>query len=324
MGAMLYMQQKDGRFLGSKQPAFEAGKTFEDADAVFFDANGDGHQDIYVASGGYNSFLPEDGNLQDRLYLNDGKGQFIHSANSLPAMLVSKSCVRVQDINGDGSPDLFVGGRVIPGRYPETPVSYLLINDGKGKFTDQIKTIAPALQNAGMITDAAWVDLNGDKKQDLIVVGEWMPVQVYLNTNNKLEIGTNQYFDKSYSGWWNKLQVGDFNKDGKPDLIIGNNGLNTQCHVSDQEPASLYYKDFDDNGSIDPICCFYIQGKEHPYVTRDELLDQMSIMRTRFTDYKGYADATMETIFTKDELKEVKRLQGQLPHHRLLRKWGRW
>lgn len=306
----LYVQQRGGKFTLSQQAAFEADKNAEDADAAFFDANGDGHIDLYVANGGYHNFLPDDGNLQDRLYLNNGKGQFTKSNDALPPMRVSKSCVRAQDINGDGSPDLFVGGRVVPGRYPETPESFLLVNDGKGHFTNQVATMAPALQKAGMITDAAWVDMNGDKQPDLVIAGEWMPIQVFVAANNKWQPATPQYFDKEYKGWWNKLLITDLNKDGKPDIIAGNNGLNTQCRVSDKEPATLYYKDFDDNGAIDPICCFYIQGKEYPYVTRDELLDQMSIMRTRFTDYKSYADATMETIFTKEELAGVNSLQA--------------
>ncbi len=306
----LFIQQKNGQFIPKMQAAFEADKISEDADAVFFDANGDGFIDLYVVSGGYHNYTPDDALLQDRLYLNDGKGNFIKSMNALPEMHVSKSCVRVADINGDGYPDLFVGGRVMPGRYPETPQSYLLINDGKGHFTDQIATLAASLQKIGMITDAAWIDLNGDKKHDLVVVGEWMPVTVFINTNGKLENKTKDYFDKSYSGWWNKLIVGDFNKDGKPDLVIGNLGLNTQCKASDKEPAEMYYKDFDDNGSVDPILCFYIQGKSYPYVTRDELLDQMSSMRTRFTDYKSYADATMKEIFTADEMKGINHLQA--------------
>lgn len=308
--AVLYLQQKGGRFMASRQAAFEADKNCEDADAAFLDANGDGQLDIYVASGGYHNYTPDDGLLQDRLYLNNGNGGFSKSADALPAMRVSKSCVRVHDVNGDGFPDVFVGSRVIPARYPEIPASYLLINDGKGHYTDQMATIAPALQKAGMVTDAAWIDLNGDQKKDLIVTGEWMPVQVFIQQNNKLELSTRQYFDKDYTGWWNRLSVGDFNKDGKPDLVIGNLGLNTQCRASEQEPATLYYKDFDDNGSIDPIFCFYIQGKNYPYVTRDELLDQLSIMRTRFTDYKSYADATMESIFSKEELAGVQQLQA--------------
>ncbi|WP_448636245.1 FG-GAP repeat domain-containing protein [Pedobacter panaciterrae] len=254
--------------------------------------------------------LQQTHHCKTELYLNDGKGNFRQAVNALPKMLSSKSCVRVTDFNQDGHPDLFIGGRVVPGRYPETPASYLLINDGKGNFKDQVETIAPQLQKAGMITDAAWVDLNGDKKQDLIIVGEWMPVTVLISNNGKLIDKTTDYFDKPFSGWWNKLLVDDLNNDGLPDIVIGNTGLNTQCKATEQEPAEMYYKDFDDNGSVDPILCFYIQGKSYPYVTRDEMLDQMSIMRTRFPDYKSYADASMKDIFTKEELNGVSRLKA--------------
>ena len=298
----LYLQQKGGTFTKKPEPVFEADKQSEDADAVFFDANGDGFADLYVVSGGYGSYAPADPLLQDRLYINDGKGNFTKAAGALPAMLVSKSCVRVNDVNGDGFPDLFVGGRVIPGRYPETPQSYLLVNDGKGHFTDQIAALAPTLQKVGMVTDAAWIDLNGDNKNDLVVVGEWMPVTVLINVNGKLENKTKDYFDKEYSGWWNKISVGDFNKDGKKDLIIGNLGLNSQCKATDAQPAELYYKDFDNNNYVDPILCFYIQGKSYPYVSRDELLTQINGLRKKFTDYKSYADATIEDVLTPEQL----------------------
>ena len=308
--ARLYLQQKDGRFVQKATPAFEAGKSCEDADALFFDANNDGFIDLYVASGGYHNYMPGDTLLQDRLYMNDGKGGFCKNNSALPAMHVSKSCVRASDINGDGFADLFVGGRAVPGRYPETPQSYLLVNDGKGHFTDQTASLAPALQQPGMVTDAAWTDLNGDRKNDLVVIGEWMPVTVYINRNGKLENKTSQYFTKQYTGWWNKLSTGDFNHDGKTDLIIGNQGMNTQCRASDKEPAEMFYKDFDDNGSVDPVLCFYIQGKSYPYVTRDELMDQMSFTRTRFADYKSYADASLTDIFTAEELQGAQHLKA--------------
>ena len=306
----IFIQQKSGQFIRKAEPALEADKGSEDADAVFSDVNGDGFPDLYVAAGGYHNYTADDKLLQDRLYLNDGSGKFTKAMNALPVMRGSKSCVRVADFNGDGYPDFFIGGRVVPGRYPETPESFLLINDGKGHFTNQIAALAPALQKAGMVTDAAWTDMNGDKKEDLVVVGEWMPVSVFINTGGKLENKSRDYFDKDYSGWWNKLLVKDMNGDGKPDLVIGNLGLNSQCKVSDKEPAEMYYKDFDDNGSVDPIFCFYIQGKSYPYVTKDELLDQMSTMRTRFTDYKSYADVTINDLFTADELKSAGHLQA--------------
>ncbi|WP_159468191.1 VCBS repeat-containing protein [Dyadobacter sp. 3J3] len=304
----LFLQQKNGSFVSKPVSAFEADKQSEDTDAAFFDANGDGFVDLYVTSGGYANFMPEDVLLQDRLYINDGKGNFTKKTDALPQMLFSKSCVRVTDFNGDGKQDLFVGGRVIPGRYPEAPRSYILINNGKGQFIDQTAQIAPELERIGMVTDAVWTDMNGDKKPDLVLVGEWMPITVLVNAGGKLTNKTLDYFEKAYSGWWNKILVDDINGDGKPDFVAGNIGLNTQCKASDAEPVEMVYKDFDDNGSVDPIMSFYIQGKSYPYVTRDEMLDQMSIMRTRFQDYKSYADASVTDIFTPEELKDASHL----------------
>ena len=184
--SQLYLQQKDGRFLMKATSAFDADKGSEDVDAAFVDVNQDKKLDLYVASGGYGNFMPEDKWLQDRIYLGDGKGNFTRSPNALPEMLTSSSCVRPSDVNNDGAIDLFIGGRVIPGRYPETPRSYLLINNGKGQFSDKTKALAPQLERVGLVTDAAWTDLNQDNSKELIVIGEWLPVTVFRNLNGKL------------------------------------------------------------------------------------------------------------------------------------------
>ncbi len=305
-----FVQNKNGSFTPKPQPAFENDKQSEDSDALFFDANGDKFLDLYVCSGGYGNFSPNDPALQDRLYLNDGKGNFTKNTAALPAHLVSTSCARAADVNGDGALDLFIGGRVAVGRYPEHPLSILLINDGKGHFSDQTKRLAPTLSTLGMVTDAVFHDLNQDGKIELIVVGEFMPITVLGFDNNIFTDVTNRFFDKKYSGLWQKILLEDLNGDGKMDLVVGNLGLNSPIKASDSEPAELFFKDFDDNGAVDPILCFYNQGKTFPYVTRDELLEQISIMRGRFPDYKTYSEATLETIFTKDELKGATRLEA--------------
>jgi len=306
----IFIRQKEGGYKPLANPAFAADRNSEDAAAVFLDANKDGFADLYVASGGYHHYVPDDSLLLDRLYMNDGKGHFRKATNALPAMTASKGAVASADVNGDGAPDIFVGGRVIPGRYPETPQSYLLINDGKGHFTDQTTQLAPALQQIGMVTDAVWIDLNKDNKPELVVTGEWMPIKVFGIDAGKLKDVSGNYFDKERSGWWNKLGFADLNNDGRPDLVAGNMGLNTQCTASTSKPAELYYKDFDENGSVDPIFCLYIGDSSFPYVTRDELLDQISATRNRFTDYKSYADVTLEKIFTAEELKGAKKLSA--------------
>ncbi len=294
---VIFMQNQAGSFTPKPQSAFESDKASYDTDALFFDANGDKFLDLYVCSGGYGNYQPNDKALQDRLYLNDGRGNF--TKTTLPTMLTSTSCVRAGDVNGDGKVDLFVGGRVVVGSYPTAPMSYILINNGQAKFNIQTPE---KIKQIGMVTDAAWVDLDGDKKQELIVVGEFMPITVFKVEKGKFENVTDNYFDKTYAGLWNKLLVEDLNNDGKMDLVVGNLGLNSQIKASEKEPLNLYYKDFDENDSVEPILCSYIQGKSYPYLTRDELLEQLPLYRKTFTDYKTYSEATVEDIFKNGEL----------------------
>ncbi len=310
----LFLHQKNDRFVAVKTPDFEADKGCHDGAAAFLDANADGSPDLYVASGGYHD-LPAEGKtplLQDRLYLNDGRGNFRRSPNALPNVPGSKGCVAVGDINRDGRPDLFVGGRVVPGRYPETPASYLLVNEGNGpdgqpRFSDKTALLSADIQYIGMVTDAAWADLNLDNVPELVVVGEWMPITVFGVVGGKLVNQTATYFAEPCRGWWNKLTVADLNNDRKPDLFVGNWGTNSQIRASDAQPADLFYADFDKNGSVEPVLCSYVQGKAYPYVTRDELLNQIGGYRARYPDYASFADATMETIFG-DGLAKAKRL----------------
>ena len=305
----IFLQQKNGALVLKNMPAFEEDKKYKDAAITVFDANGDGKLDIYIASGGYDNLSQKDSLLQDRLYLNDGKNNFIKT-NSLPDTRGSKSCVKIQDINGDGATDIFVAGRVVPGRYPEAPKSFILINDGKGNFSDQTAKFCPELTKLGMVTDAAWVDLDLDKKNELVIVGEWMPVTVFRQENGKLVNATSRFFDKAYPGWWNSITVGDFNGDNRPDLICGNMGLNTQFKADQKEPLEMYYSDFDSNGSVDPIFSFYIQHKRYPYITKDELGAQLPVMKKRFFTFKSYADITMEDLFQQDELKNAGHLSA--------------
>lgn len=300
----IYVQQPGGKF---SPLAINIGdeNTSAISAAVFFDANGDGYPDLYTARGGYSLFQPNTASLQDELFLNDGKGNFQLAETALPNLSASsKSCVRPCDFDNDGDMDLFVGGRVIPGAYPVTPRSFLLVNDGKGHYS-----ISPTpFDSLGMVTDARWVDLNNDGRKDLILCGEFMPIKVFINLPGGFEDRTGEYFEENQNGFWNCITVTDVDGDGKPDIIAGNLGQNSQIRVSDKEPGELYYHDFDNNGSIDPFFSFYIQGKSYPYVSRDELNNQIYPMRLKFHSYKAYADASINDIFSEKELAEASKL----------------
>jgi hypothetical protein len=304
--AHLFIQQKGGQF---KSVGFSGSEGFEDSDALFVDIDLDGDVDLYVASGGYANLEPTSTYLQDRIFINDGKGNFSLSKNKLPLPAGSHSCVTQIDLNGDKLPDFFVGGRVIPGQYPVIPQSHLLLNQGNGRFLDVSKNY-PEIQSIGMVTDAEFKDLNGDRKPELVIIGEFMPIQIFNFDQGKAKNVNASFFNESPSGLWNTLVIEDLNKDGKLEILVGNQGLNSQYKASVSEPMELYVKDFDSNGSIEPILTTYVKGIKVPFLTRDELLEQISMMRPRFTDYQSFAEAKLTDIFTEDELKDAKIYQA--------------
>lgn len=303
----LWVQQKNGLFKRTSITAFMIDAASEDVDAIFFDADNDSDLDLYVVSGGY-EFKPTDRALQDRLYRNDGAGNFRKSEASLPEMMISGSCARAADVDDDGDMDLFVAGRVVPGRYPESPPSKILINNGGGVFSDGTQQYGSGFEALGLITDAFWVDLNKDSKPDLITCGEWTPIQVHINENNRLVNRTSMYFKEPLYGWWNCLTAADLDGDGDQDVVAGNMGLNNQMKATQKEPVTLVYSDFDSNGSVDPVLNYFIQGKSYPYATRDELADQLPSIKKKFNSFQSYSTATIGNIITPAQLQTAKTL----------------
>ncbi|MEP6616232.1 MAG: VCBS repeat-containing protein [Ginsengibacter sp.] len=302
--SQLFIQTEGGHFLNKPEQAFVQDALAEDIAAVFFDADHDGDIDLYVGSGGY-EFSAEDPALEDRLYINDGLGNFTKKEHAIPGALVSTGCVAAADINQDGTIDLFVGGRCIPGRYPVAPQSKILLNDGHGNFNDATMNVCPGLKNIGMVTDALWLDLNKDKKPDLVIIGEWMSPGIFLNVNGKLTNASSSFIRFPAKGLWNKIYAADFDNDGDTDLVLGNQGLNNQFHASEQEPESMYYKDFDGNGSVDPVLFYYAGGVSCPAYSRDDIVQQMPFLNKKFIYYTDFADATLNTLFTPEQLKDA-------------------
>jgi hypothetical protein len=300
----LLIQQRDGSFARSNEAIFARDAISEDLGAVFFDANGDGRPDLYVVSGG-NEYSEGASALQDRLYLNDGGGKFHKVEGSLPSESASGSRVVAADYDGDGDSDLLVGGRVVPWRYGTDPQSMLLRNDGSAHFTDVTATLAPELAHVGMVTDAIWRDVDGDGRLDLVVVGEWMPITIFRNIGGgKLKRLQVPRLEKS-DGWWNRIVAGDFNSDGRVDFVVGNLGLNGRLHATEQEPVTMYVKDFDGNGFLEQIISVYNQGVSYPLPLRDDLIKALPYLKARFLNYKNYALQTATDIFSPKDLSDA-------------------
>jgi enediyne biosynthesis protein E4 len=289
----LFIQDKSGSFYPVKTNAFLDDANHEDADACFFDSDKDGDQDLYVVSGGY-EFLPDSYGLQDRLYLNDGQGNF-SKCNFLPEAIASKSCVKPADFDNDGDIDLFVGGRMVSGSYPKSPKSFLFTNDGAGKMHDQSISFTDG-NLLGMVSDANWVDINNDGWLDLIVVGEWMPIRIFINNKGIFVDQSAKYLQQTLTGWWNKILAIDLDNDGDTDFVIGNLGLNSQIKASNEQPAKIFFKDIDNNGSIDPIITSYTNGEQHLLPFLDDLSFQVPILKKKFLYYKSYANAKIEDV----------------------------
>ena len=296
--ARLFIQRKDGGFAESSatQP-WDADRAFDDWGAVFLDANGDRRLDLYVASGGYH-VAPDSPSLQDRLYINQGGGRFARDSAALPAMPTSTATVRVGDFNGDGRPDLFVGGRLTPRKYPYPTRSYVLRNDG-GRFTDVTQALAPQLADpGGMVTDAAWIDFDGDGRLDLVTVGEWMAIELYRNEGSRLRNVTGSSRLPPLRGWWYSLAAADFDNDGRPDLVAGNLGLNHSYTTSKDSRFGVYANTFTGNQTTDIVLTQEIDGTEYPVSGMTPLGREIYPTAIKFPTHGSFARATLPQLFS--------------------------
>ncbi len=296
----IFIQQTDGTFKSSPVPAFIKDLYSEDVDAESFDADGDGDLDLYIVRGG-NAVMVGNPLLDDRLLINNGKGEFNEcEKGSLPFTANNGSCVRPCDFDADGDMDLFVGSRSIPGIYGLDPNQLLLENDGQGHFKDVTDYRMKRLKKIGMVTDACWMDYDQDGDKDLILVGEWMKVCIIKNDDGFFTDVTRKSGMEETSGWWNCIAAADVDGDGDMDLIGGNLGLNSILKASVKEPVEMYLNDFDNNGSLDQVICSYRNGISYPVASLDEMLSQIPLLEKKFTSYAEFGGKTARDIFGRN------------------------
>ncbi len=303
--------QKNTTFIKKEKTTFNNQRAAEDAESIFFDADNDGDLDLYVCSGGVET-SKYSANYLDKLYFNDGAGNFTLSDQKLPTTTKyhSSSSVVVADIDNDNDLDLFVGERTIPNAYGMPGSGFLLINDGTGKFTEQSASLAPEFKNLGMITDAIFIDINKNGYKDLVIVGDFMGVEVFENQQGKFKKNKNNALS-NLKGWWNTIEKSDLDNDGDFDLILGNHGLNSRFKATPKNPIKLYVNDFDKNGFLDPVLSFTnTDGKEYPYALRHNLVDQLKYLSKKFPDYESFKSATIQDIFTPEQLQESTTLKA--------------
>ena len=300
----LLLQRRDGTFRVAAGRALAADSLHEDVDAAFFDADGDRDLDLYVVSGG-NEFSGDAPALQDRLYLNDGRGAFRRAAGALPEAFENGAVVAPGDYDGDGDADLFVGARVVARAYGLTPRSRLLRNDGAGRFADVTADVAPGLDSVGMVASAVWTDHDGDRRLDLVVVGEWMPVTIFRGEGGRLVNRTAECGVAGTEGWWNDVAAADLNGDGREDLVLGNLGLNSYVRATPEHPARLHVHDFGGNGAVEQLLTVHRNGADYPVAGRDELVKLMPPLRSRYTSYAAFGASRIEEIFPADELRRA-------------------
>jgi len=310
--AALYVQSADGKFKTSNLPLFESEKSYEDHGAVFFDFDTDGDMDLYVVSGGAEA-VKESANVawQNRLYINiDGKGNFgrANPAN-LPDIRSVGLRVTSHDYDGDGDQDLFIGGRVTPGKWPLTPPSFVLRND-RNRLTDVTSQVGGDFAQCGMVTDLAWADLNKDGQQELIALGEWMPVSIFMMVGGRLTNVTKQFGLDKTNGIWHSLEIADLDKDGDLDLVTGNLGLNTRFTASPEGPLGCYARDFDNNGTLDPIMTLFEGKNNYPVAQKEVIVKQIPSLKKKYLYARDYAVATIEDVWPKKTLDEALRLEA--------------